>query len=208
MPVPRRLLLWLERLLFTVAAVSLGAWTVVSVTAWVLRTRDSRRLDELVESHARTSRAAVAERVAPGVEAGDVLGQIEVPRVGLSAVVVEGDGGLTLSFAAGHIPGTALPGQPGNVALAGHRDSIFRALARIRPADAVSVITPWGTYHYVVESTSVVDPADVAVLRPTASPELTLVTCYPFHYIGPAPERFVVTARLVGAGNDPVHPVS
>jgi sortase A len=203
MRAPPNAVRWLERLLFTVAAVSLTVWTTVTVTASVLRARDERRLDALVRSDAGLARTSVAQRREAPVKAGDVLGHIDVPRIGLSAVIVEGDDGLTLSFAAGHIPGTALPGQPGNVALAGHRDRTFRELANVRPGDAVSVITPGGTFRYVVESARVVDPNDIAVLRPTANPELTLVTCYPFHYIGPAPERLVVSARLVAQAPAP-----
>jgi sortase A len=203
----RTALRWLERLLFTVAAVSLGVWMLVTLTAWALRARADRRLDALVHPRPGVARATPAGRRSH-VERGDVLGRIEVPRVGLSAVIVEGDGDLTLSFAAGHIPGTALPGENGNIALAGHRDSIFRGLAHIRRADTVSVITPRGTYRYVVESTRIVSPKDVGVLGPTPRPELTLVTCYPFHYIGSAPKRFVVTARLVHTPKSAASPVA
>ena len=127
--------------------------------------------------------------------------------MGVGTVIVEGDGDLTLAYAAGHIPGTALPGAAGNAALAGHRDGVFRGLARIRRGDLISITTPSGKYRYAVDSLRVVKPEDVSVLRPTRTPTLTLVTCYPFEYIGAAPERFIVDARLVGAaGTGPSAP--
>ena len=110
---------------------------------------------------------------------------------------MEGDDDLTLAFAAGHIPGTALPGAGGNVALAGHRDGVFSHLGRVRTGDLIRVTTPAATYRYGVESTRVVQPEDVGVLESGIQPTLTLITCYPFSYVGAAPERFIVRARLL-----------
>jgi sortase A len=124
-----------------------------------------------------------------------VIGRIVIPRVGVSAIVEEGADRTTLSMAVGHIPGTALPGQPGNVGMAGHRDSFFRGLRKIRQNDTITLSTLSGSYHYRVESTQVVEPNDTEVLAATSQPTLTLVTCYPFSYIGSAPERFIVRAR-------------
>jgi sortase A len=113
-------------------------------------------------------------------------------------VVREGAGEDTLGVALGHIPGTALPGRPGNVGVAGHRDTLFRGLRNIRKDDLIEFETLGGKFDYQVESTRIVTPRDVDVLNASAQPELTLVTCYPFYYVGSAPDRFVVKARQIG----------
>ncbi len=125
---------------------------------------------------------------------GSVVGQLKIPRIGVAAIVLEGVDSRTLRRAVGHIPGTALPWQPGNVALAGHRDTFFRPLRKICRGDDITLKTLEGSYRYRVEFTQVVDPTDTAVLRPSPGPTLTLITCYPFYFIGSAPKRFVVSA--------------
>jgi sortase A len=142
---------------------------------------------------------AAASPPAPAAE-GSVLGRIEIPRVGISALVLEGVSGATLRRGVGHISGTPLSRLPGNVGLAGHRDTVFRGLKDIRKGDPISLETLDGTYRYVVDWAQVVDPDDVGVLAASNRPELTLVTCYPFYYVGSAPERFVVRAHLEGGG--------
>jgi len=133
---------------------------------------------------------------APIQEAGyqSVVGRIEIPRIGLKAMILEGATRRTLALAVGHIPGTALPGGNGNTALAAHRDTFFRGLSDIRLGDTILVTTLEGSFEYRVESFRVVGPRDTRVLENSAEPVLTLVTCYPFHYLGPAPERFIVRA--------------
>jgi sortase A len=125
------------------------------------------------------------------------IGRIEIARVGLSVVVLEGDDARTLRRGAGRIPGTARPGQPGNVAIAAHRDMFFRKLRDVRKGDLIQFITPVGSYRYNLESTEIVAPTQTDVLNSTAEPTLTLITCYPFDFIGAAPNRFVVRARQV-----------
>jgi sortase A len=125
----------------------------------------------------------------------DVVGRIEIPRLHLSTVILEGDDDRALRYGAGHVPSTALPDEPGNVAIAAHRDTFFRPLRHIAPDDRITLSTPDGVFHYVVESTELVGPKDVRVLDPSRDPELTLITCYPFYYVGPAPKRFIVHAR-------------
>ena len=127
--------------------------------------------------------------------AGVAIGRVEIPRLGLTAVVIQGDSEPILKLAVGHIPGTALPGQSGNMALAGHRDTFFRALRNIRVGDQIVFESPAGSYEYQVESASVVPPTDLSVLTNSGSRELTLITCYPFSWIGSAPDRFIVRAR-------------
>jgi LPXTG-site transpeptidase (sortase) family protein len=123
-----------------------------------------------------------------------VVGRIEIPRVGLATMILVGVSQRTLALAVGHIPGTALPGKTGNVGLAGHRDTFFRSLAGIHLDDAIVLTTLEGSYKYHVKSCEVVGPHDTGVLADSNTPILTLVTCYPFHYVGPAPKRFIVHA--------------
>jgi sortase A len=127
---------------------------------------------------------------------GDPLGRIEIPRIRLSAPVAEGDTPKILRAAAGHIHGTALPGMQGNVVLAAHRDTYFRPLKDVRANDDVILRASYGTFHYRVSFCEIVGAREIRVLRRTADPELTLITCYPFSYVGPAPKRFVVHATL------------
>ena len=125
--------------------------------------------------------------------------RIDIPSIGLAAMVLEGDDENTLRLAVGHIPDTAVPSLSGNVGLAGHRDTFFRPLQRIRIGDMIRVSTDAGAFQYRVTSTRVVLPEDVQVLDATQKPTLTLVTCYPFHYIGAAPTRFVVHAEMISS---------
>lgn len=129
---------------------------------------------------------------------GALLGSLSIPRVGVRSVILEGADDRTLALSVGHIPGTAQPGrEEGNVGLAGHRDSFFRGLRNIRKRDEVLLITPSGSQVYQVDSTRIVSPEEVSVLKDVGRPILTLVTCYPFYYIGAAPKRFIVQAHLM-----------
>ncbi len=187
-----------ERLLWVLALASLGwcVWTVV----------ESRRYQS---SHRAQFPAAPSPKPAPAPAApappprtipeGAAVGRIDIPRLGVSAVIAEGEKEATLRLAVGHIPGTAFPGEGGNVGLAGHRDSFFRPLARIRLHDEIRLTGDGGASAlYRVDSIAVVEPAEVGVLAPGPRPSVTLVTCYPFRYVGAAPKRFVVRAGLVG----------
>lgn len=126
---------------------------------------------------------------------GQSMGWIEIPRLGISAIVAHGDDPRTMMRAVGHIPGTAFPGEIGNVGLAGHRDSFFRALEGIETFDTIRLVMPDRVFAYRVVHIGIVRPSQVEVLDPTASPSLTLVTCYPFEYVGSAPYRYVVRAQ-------------
>jgi len=178
----------LQRLLFASAAVILGYCAFVLGDAWTLERRAEQRLEPSLS----------AEPVPAALIAPDgLIGRIQIPRLGLSAVVFEGADGATLRRSVGHVPYTALPGQPGNIGLAGHRDSFFRPLAGVRRDDTIVVSTLRGDYRYRVLSTRVVKPSEVSVLHPTESEILTLVTCYPFNFIGSAPKRFIVRAERI-----------
>ncbi|HMD39782.1 MAG TPA: class D sortase [Candidatus Acidoferrum sp.] len=161
----------------------------------------------VVEAHAYQARelskfenATQSQKEAPHLLVeGGVIGEIQVPRLNLKAIVVQGDSHTILRHAVGHIPDTALPGQSGNVALAGHRDTFFRPLQHIRLGDTIHLKTLDGDFSYQVESTAVVPASAVEVLSPTEGHTLTLITCFPFDYIGAAPNRFIVRAREVPA---------
>lgn len=187
---------WIERFLLVAGMVCVAVWGWSYVRRAIIQHRDNQALE-----HRSVSRpeAPPAPPVAPPprIANGDVLGRLLIPRLHLRAVVHEGAGEDTLDVALGHIPGTALPGQPGNVGVAGHRDTLFRDLRRIAKNDVIQFQTPAATYSYQVESTRIVKPREVSVLDASPHPEITLVTCYPFHYIGAAPDRFIVKARLV-----------
>jgi len=142
-------------------------------------------------------RAAVTNTPRALAPRSNIVGRLEIPELQLTAMVQEGVDAATLRRAVGHVPGTALPGEASNVALAGHRDTFFRPLRDIRLKDVIQLQTPGGDYRYVVESAKIVSPRDISVLRPTGRNTLTLVTCYPFYYVGSAPKRFVVRAALV-----------
>jgi sortase A len=135
---------------------------------------------------------------APAPANGGSIGEIQIRRLGLTAMVVQGDSASILRRAVGHLADTALPGDPGNVVLAGHRDTFFRPLKRVRAGDTITLKTRAGDFEYRVESTAVVPPTDVQVLQPTGGRTLTLITCFPFGYIGSAPDRFIVRARATG----------
>jgi sortase A len=196
-PPPRRGWKWLERLLTVVAMLSLGYYTYVTGEAYLYQAYETRELDAILNSAPPPAPATsfpTSQRRA-AVPAGSTIGRIEIPRLGVSAIVRAGSDARTLRLAVGHIPGTAYPGDPGNVGLAGHRDTFFRKLRNIRPNDVIRISTMDGTYNYRVERTTIVSPTDVWVLDPIGRDALTLVTCYPFSYVGSAPQRFVVRAH-------------
>lgn len=128
--------------------------------------------------------------------AGTPLALMRIPKLSLEVPVLEGTDPITLNSGAGRIPGTAFPGQAGNIGIAGHRDGFFRALKDIQPGDVIQLITPQRTVTYTVETIQITVPTDVTVLRQDTRSELTLVTCYPFYYIGPAPKRYIVRASV------------
>jgi sortase A len=184
-----RILKWSQRLMGSGAIVALAYCGCVMLDSWRFQQRELREFDRIV----KVARPAIP--VAP--VADGLIGRIEVSRIGLSAMVVEGTTTVALRRAAGHIAGTGTPGVPGNVAIAAHRDTFFRPLRNIRQNDVVTLTTVEGEYRYRVVSTKVVDPGDVSVLDTGESEVLTLVTCYPFSFVGTAPERFIVRAERI-----------
>jgi sortase A len=145
--------------------------------------------------HGRFERARHDATAMPDPVEGGPIGEMAIPRLAYTAVVVQGDSSAILRRAVGHLPSTALPGAAGNVVLAGHRDTFFRPLEELQRGDVIRLSTRDGDFEYTVESTTVVAPTDLRVLEPTSRRTLTLITCYPFSYLGSAPERFIVRAR-------------
>ncbi len=138
----------------------------------------------------------------PGSETPAVVGRVEIPAIGMVTPLLAGDDSMSLTQGAGHVPGTALPGGLGTVGIAGHRDTHFRLLRNVKVGMDVRIVEKSGTYHYRVTSSEIVTPDQVSVLDIVSEPGLVLITCYPFHYIGTAPKRFVVHAALVSAAPD------
>lgn len=133
-------------------------------------------------------------------KSADAIAVLRIPRLQLVAPVLEGTGQFMLNRGVGRIAGTALPGQSGNIGIAGHRDAFFRTLKDIRAGDSIELVTRSGTDVYSVDRIRITSPTDVSVLQPRTNPSLTLVTCYPFYFIGPAPKRYIVEAFLKQVG--------
>jgi sortase A len=188
---------WLERVLWTIGIV-LAVWC-----GYVLF--DAYRVARTPVPPAGIGRHLPGDDDAIGtsgeantrpIAAGQWLARLEAPSVQMSATVLEGSDGRTLRRGAGHIEGTPLPGGAGNVGIAGHRDTTFRPVRNLKVGDPLTLTTADGVYEYRITSTRIVEPENMEVLDPTERPALTLVTCYPFNYIGNAPKRFIVHAEL------------
>jgi sortase A len=151
----------------------------------------ARRFEQEVSS---PDRFETANTQKPDLQEGDLMGKINIDRIGLSVMVLQGIEERTLIGGAGHVPGTSMPGSEGNVVIAAHRDTFFRKLKGILRGDRIQVATLRGSYGYLVDSVETVDPEDTQVMESRAYQELTLITCYPFYFVGAAPKRFIVHA--------------
>jgi sortase A len=185
----KKLLRGIQCLLLAAAVLLLSYYGFVTVDAWAFEQRENRALEQLLNNPA-TPRS-------PGIASSGLIGRIDIQRLGLSVIVVEGISSKVLRRAAGHIPGTALPGQPGNVGVSAHRDTFFRPLRNIKQNDIIRLTTLQGEYRYRVVATKIVGPNDVAVLDGGGNEILTLVTCYPFYFVGSAPDRFIIRAERI-----------
>lgn len=187
-----------------------------SYANWVFEQQIAKPPVSIATPRRATPSSATPNSATPGPVNGAVLGKVEIGRLNLSAIVRQGVDAKTLSIAVGHVPSTTLPGAPGNFVIAAHRDTLFRALKDIKKDDLVTMQTAAGNYTYQVLATKIVKPTDVTVLQPDggglipaadagAQPSLlTMITCYPFYYVGSAPKRFIVEAKLVSQ-SAPVH---
>lgn len=168
-----------------------------AANAIVERGVDPHRVTLASTNFAPTSMVPTS-KIKPLGDRQQLLGTLDIPALHLSTPIVDDVDEESLTMGAGHMRGTAMPGGLGNFVVAAHRDTYFRPLAGIQPGMEMKVKTADGAYTYIVESTKIVLPEEVDVLDMGDVPQMTLITCYPFHYIGSAPKRFVVQARLQG----------
>jgi sortase A len=193
---------WAEAL-FVIGGIAMLAWCAVVVTDAYISQRIARQSLDAISHVAAPApptlpASAAAQRPRAVVRRGVALAALTIPRVDLSAIVLHGSDEQTLRRGPGHVEGTAVPGEAGNVVIAGHRDSFFRPLRYVRPGDDLFLDTPHGRFQYRVTSLQVVHTRDLSVLAPTEEEVLTLITCYPFWLLGNAPDRFVVRATRIG----------
>ena len=181
----RKLAFWLGSVLILAGAAVLGLYW------WNLR--DAAQAQQRAKEWLK--RASVRPGPRPPIRRGDPVGELDIPRLHLSVMIFEGADARTLKRGGGHIAGTALPPGKGNIGIAAHRDTFFRPLRDIHQNDEITLRTPAGTFRYRVTQTEIVPPSNIHVLAPAPGRDLTLVTCYPFYYVGNAPKRFIVHAR-------------
>jgi sortase A len=207
------MLRWVSNFFFMVGIVALGYVSITLLDARLYQAREARRFEEArrtrkaalpsggVENPPTSLPLSQPDRTATQrvemIRGSAAWGRLEIKSIGLSSMIMEGVDRETLRRAIGHIPGTAIPGQPGNIALAGHRDTFFRALRNIRKNDEITLETLDGHFRYRVDFTQVVAPEYTEALNGSDVAILTLVTCYPFSYVGPAPQRYIVRAHLI-----------
>jgi|HubBroStandDraft_1064217.scaffolds.fasta_scaffold05003_7 sortase A len=187
-----------QRALTVVGTLSLGYCLTIFLGTKYYQASEGREFDKKLQAQAQNKPIALTSIAPVPIPAKHgIVGSLQIPRIGISVMVVEGADDSDLKRAVGHIPGTALPWNSGNVGLAGHRDTFFRPLRSIQRGDRITMSTLQGEYRYRVVSTGIVGPDDTQVLYPAGQDRMTLVTCFPFEYIGSAPKRFIVHAERV-----------
>jgi len=186
-----KVLRWIQRLLFITGILLLGyvGFTLLETRLYQVSAK------RFLENEIRAEKERPQAQSKPPVRKGDVLGRLDIPRLGMSVAVLQGTSSRVLRLGIGHIAGTPLPGEDGNIGIAGHRDTFFRGLKDIRKNDEIQLQTASGLSRYAVDWAKVVANDDRSVLAPSNESALTLVTCYPFYFVGPAPKRFVVRAH-------------
>lgn len=148
--------------------------------------------------------AAITTPGAAKLPSGKMLTRVVIPKIGMDAIVVEGDSRKALSAGPGHMTDTPLPGDPGNSVITAHRDTFFRHIYELDKGDQIQVRRNGRNFTFAVTGKTIVMPQDVSVIERTTDPRLTLITCYPIYYVGPAPKRLVVFSRLVESDGQPV----
>lgn len=192
----RPIIRWSQYALFLIGLSALGYCAIAAGTASYFQARARERLLKPPLSTANHSYSPLSLYAPLRVGSGMALvGRVDIPCVRLSAMVAEGTTSRVLRVAVGHVQGTALPWQSGNVTLVAHRDTFFRRLGELKLGDMIHVTVPGTEYFYRVTFIDVVNPQETWVLQPATGDTLTLITCYPFQFIGSAPRRFVVRAR-------------
>lgn len=202
---------WTQWLFLTLGFALLGYVGLSLLDSRLFQARENWRLNQALNNSHRSAGTIQSRPVAkPPLEKvhrnqpapGTLIGRIEIESIGVATVVLEGTDRRTLQRAVGHISGTALPGEQGNLAIAGHRDTFFRSLGSVHKDDEITLTTLEGSFRYRVDSTRIVASDEIDVLNDSDESILTLVTCYPFYFVGPAPKRFVVRAHLDRTGTD------
>ena len=161
----------------------------------------------LEQAWARQQQAPPAVKERPA-QTGPMLTRITIPRINLDAVVTEGTSGRALRAGPGHLRDSAVPGEPGNSVIVAHRDTFFRHVYELQKGDDINIRRGGQTYRYIVTAKRIVEPTDLSVLKQTSTPQLTLITCYPIYYIGPAPQRLIVFASLEGTPAPALEPAA
>lgn len=204
---PKVLMRWISNAFLISGVLSIAVFCSLWAQSYLFQRRAERLIDRQIAAFRSKasggSESTLSESFSTtgqAIKDDSLIGELEIPRLGVSVAVLQGVGDRTLRVAAGHVPETALPGQLGNVAIAAHRDTFFRALRNIRDGDEITLQTATGEYEYQVNASWVVKPQQVEVLAPTPYRSLTLITCYPFYLVGSAPDRFVVRAHQIGSG--------
>ena len=186
---------WSRYLLLVIGTVALGYVGMTLLNARLYQVSAKHSLEIQIQTIKKSDSLQFRLPVKPG----DVLGRLDIPRLGISVAVLQGTSSRTLRLGAGHIEATPFPGESGNSGIAGHRDTFFRELRNVRKTDELQLQTATGVLRYEVDWVRVVSPDDISVLAPSADSALTLVTCYPFYFLGSASDRFIVHARLIRA---------
>jgi sortase A len=192
----------IHRFFLVIGVVVLAYVCTALVHAELYQTYQSWRFEHKVGKTQATQEAVVtAEPI--DLQEGDLVGRLVISRIGVSVMVLQGVEEATLHLGAGHVPGTPLPGGDGNSAIAAHRDTFFRKLKAVRTGDRVRFSSVGGDFEYRIQSTEIVAPDDTRVIESHGSKELTLISCYPFYFVGAAPHRFIVHAIPVSASSLP-----
>jgi len=182
---------WIRHFFLLIGVLLLSYVALVLVHARLYQHNALNTLDQQIHANAATA----GTHAIPSLKEGDVVGRILIPRINVTVAILQGTTPQTLRLGVGHIDGTPLPGEAGNSGIAGHRDTFFRNLRDLRSGDTIQIQTVAGISNYKVDWLQIIDPKDTAILTPSKGSEITLVTCYPFHYIGSAPERFAAHAH-------------
>jgi sortase A len=195
-----RFLRWSRTFFLVVGVLALGYSGFVILDSKIYQAIQTHRFqNKLDNTRLLVGIAGGVTYLPAGLAEGTALGRIDIARLGVKAMIMEGTEDRTLDRAVGHIRGTPMPGSNGNTVIAGHRDTFFRPLRNIRHNDEIILSTLNGSTRYLVDSTQLVAPEDTEVLNNSGSTTLTLVTCYPFYFLGEAPKRFIVRAHKAPA---------
>ena len=188
---------WIQGVLWIVGCFLLGYAAFLFVNAQLAQSEANATLEEALETKSFTSLPTRHPDGSTNLPEGSLVAKLRIPRIHLSSIVFEGTSDSTLALGVGHMTGSGTPGELGNIVYAGHRDTFFRGLRKVRKGDDIVVTGSQGEFWYRVTSLSVVEPNQVEVLRAGTGESLTLITCYPFSYLGSAPQRYIVRAERI-----------